>query len=559
MRARRHLVIPLVLTLLPGCEWVRNAWPWGQDEDVPVTQPREDPNAGEPIGPVAVATRPAVVPHRPGPRPEAPRPTGPAVARADGPEPIRRPTNLTDLLYGPAKSPAPTVAPPPVSPAPTPSVVSPAPSPAIVPLPVTPTPAPSPVTVQPPVPPTPAPAPAKPPSAGERPVVPAPAVPPASRPAVAANHGRPDMPAGPAAKPPPGAAVAIGKTVLPPGVTPKPTGPEQVVAASAIQVNRRFITVTDIVRRLRLRMAEMPPTISPDAFRQRVAPWIAQEVEARILRMLVLEEADKHLTDQQKKQVDVEVQQAHNALLADAGGSKTALKQQLARDGTTLEEVLTEHRERAAHQLFLHSRFRPNIVITRKKLWNYYRRHGEEFSSEKKVQMQLIAAPFGKFLPEGVTRPSAAEQSAARKQAKAVIDQADTALKGGEDFADVAKRLSRGAKASSGGTWPPMEAGTFKQTKVEEAAFQLAEGQVAGPIETDDGYYIVKTARIVGGEVIPFEDAQEQIADTLRNRISADLTQKYFTDLQAKSLIVRSKKFAELALRKAAEVHFRPK
>ncbi|HUS90982.1 MAG TPA: peptidylprolyl isomerase, partial [Phycisphaerae bacterium] len=84
----------------------------------------------------------------------------------------------------------------------------------------------------------------------------------------------------------------------------------------------------------------------------------------------------------------------------------------------------------------------------------------------------------------------------------------------------------------------------------------LAEGQVAGPIETDSGFYLVKAYRIEGGKVTPFEQAQQDIEKTLRNRLYLDLTQKYFKDLLGKSLIVHSEKFLDLTLQKAAGIHY---
>ena len=362
---------------------------------------------------------------------------------------------------------------------------------------------------------------------------------------------RPDVPVATANVEP------IGRTILPVGGKARPIGPERVVAASALQVNNRFITADDILRRLRPQLNKVPQTITPQGFGQRVLPWIAQEIREQINQALVLEEASKRLTDQQKKVIDAEVAQARNAMLAEAGGSITKLRQTLAKQGTTLEQVLTEHREGTAFRFYLRSRFLPVIVITRKMLWDYYRTRSEEFTTEKKVQMQIIAAPFNRFLPEKVARPSAMERQAARAKAKETIDQAVAALAKGEDFTQVAQRLSRGIKAKDGGVWPLMAADTFRETQVEQTAFRLKVGEMAGPIETKQGFYVVKVRRLQAGRVVPFEEAQETITQTLRNRMYLDLTEKYFRDLYGKALITRSEEFHQLVLKRAAEEHFR--
>ena len=347
------------------------------------------------------------------------------------------------------------------------------------------------------------------------------------------------------------------RSILEPGTAPTQTGPVQVVAASALQVNNRFISIEDILRRLGPKLAKLPPRISEPAFRQQVGPWIADEVRQQVIRALVVDEAQKRLTDKQKKQIDTEVQQAGNDMLAEAGGSKTQLRQTLIRRGTTLQQVLAEHRENVTFRFHLRGRFMPAITITRKMLWDHYRQNHEKYTTGKKVQMRLIAAPFNRFLPKGVTKPSHLELAAARKRAAETIDKALQAIRKGEDFGEVAKRLSRGVKASAGGLWPLMEIDTFRETQVEKAAFGLMDDQIAGPVETKHGLYIVKAVRVQPGKVVSFEDAQEEIEETLRNRLYLELTEKYFKDLLASAHVVRSEKFAQIALNKAAERHFK--
>ena len=217
---------------------------------------------------------------------------------------------------------------------------------------------------------------------------------------------------------------------------------------------------------------------------------------------------------------------------------------------------MTDFREDAAYRFYLRSRFMPSIIITRKMLLDYYQRNRDQFTSEKKVQMQIVAAPFKRFLPENVASPSDAELQVARTQARETIDRAAEAVAKGEPFADVAKRLSRGLKASSGGLWPMMAADTFRETKVEQAAFKLQEGQTAGPIETETGFYLVKASRIEAGKTVGFVEAQEQIHQTLRDQKYLELTQEYFQNLHEKATIIRSDGFVEHVLGKAVQERF---
>ncbi|HUS90885.1 MAG TPA: hypothetical protein VM695_03505, partial [Phycisphaerae bacterium] len=89
MKARYLFAILLAAAPLSGCSWVRQVWPWGRDEDVPVTRPLEDPNAVGPMPVVASAPTEAMVP-APSPAPPVPTPS-PMPTPAPAPAPAAMP------------------------------------------------------------------------------------------------------------------------------------------------------------------------------------------------------------------------------------------------------------------------------------------------------------------------------------------------------------------------------------------------------------------------------------------------------------------------------------
>jgi parvulin-like peptidyl-prolyl isomerase len=385
-------------------------------------------------------------------------------------------------------------------------------------------------------------------AAPERPTAPA---------AVGAAPASPIAPPAVAAAPAATAAIAAAKNPLSGPMSPKQPakaiGPDEVVAASVVQVNRRFITIDDILRPLAAKLSKLPKGISEQTFRDQAARLIAQEITGQITRVLVVEEAEKRLVDDQKKAIDQEIKQAQSDMLAAAGGSVTQLRQQLQREGLTLEQAMDDYRRDATFKLYLRHRFMPAIPVTRKMLWDYYCQNSQQFSTGHKVQMQIIAQPFIEFLADPAAQPSAAELAGAKTQARREIESAKARLDAGDDFAEVAKKYSRDIKAQAGGLWPMMEAGSFRETEVEKAALQLPSGGVSAPVETAHGWYIVKAVQVIPGRVVPFEEAQDQIAEILRTRMYNELTDKYFQDLTEKSHIVRSPQFSELALDRAAD------
>ncbi|KKK93044.1 hypothetical protein LCGC14_2696810, partial [marine sediment metagenome] len=162
----------------------------------------------------------------------------------------------------------------------------------------------------------------------------------------------------------------------------------------------------------------------------------------------------------------------------------------------TLKDVLKAQRRDLTIRYYLRLKFYPAIVITRRMLWNYYRRHKDEFSTGKQVQMQIIAAPFDTFLKKGVAEPTEAELQAAKTSAIKLLTLALNELNAGKDFALVARTHSRGIKAREGGLWPMMAKGNKAEEKVEEVAFELKEAQHSGIIEDKQGCYIVKAVKV---------------------------------------------------------------
>ncbi len=527
----RNLIAVALLGLLAfgfaGCSDRLFGW-WGKPKGVPVTRPTsQDPNITfaepEPAPtPVVVELAPAPAPASapvaaPAPSPaELPaaapaEPEAPPVAPA---KPIEKPIDLTGLINAPRANPrfrkielvATTMPASRAQPSPTSQ-----PSPTVV----------------------------------------------AVRPATRTNlpHSKSATPAAPATHPPASPPVRPAAPVSP--LSPASSVPaganHEVVAASVVQVNRQFITIDDILRPLASRLDRLPKNIDEPTFRDQAARLIVREITAQTTRRLVVEEAEKRLVDGQKKMVDHEVRQVRIDMLASAGGSITKLRQKLAAEGLTLEQALDDYRRDATFRLYLRHRFMPAIPVTRKMLWDYYRRNHDQFATGRKVKMQLLAAPCVAFLAEPQVRPSQTELDAAKAKARRVIEAAEARVTVGDDFTEVVKKYSRGAKASTGGIWPLMEAGSFKETAVEKAAFQLPAGGVSDPIETPHGWYIVKAVEVISGRVVPFEEAQEQITEILRSRMYNELTDKYFDDLLKKSHITRSPEFNELALDRAVD------
>ncbi len=334
---------------------------------------------------------------------------------------------------------------------------------------------------------------------------------------------------------------------------PEIVGEPEVVGSSTIQVNGRLISVDDVLRGAHRPLTEAASAPEP-AFRHRAAEIILDETRFQIGQALLATEARRRMTEDQERIVDAEMERIRRAMIASAGGSRTELQNRLREEGLTFQEFLDAQREQLMVQLYLRSRFTPEVSVTRRELWDYYQENIDEFSTPKRVQMQIIAAPADAYVPDEPNgAPTSLELSAARDKARQRIEEAAEQLRQGRDFAEVVNEYSEGVRADRDGIWPLMPEGSFRLEEVEQAAFELAQGEVSDIIETDDGFYIVRAHRVEPGDVVQFQQAQEEIRETLMQSRYERLTQEYMDNLLGEATIAHSEDFIETAVDEAVD------
>jgi parvulin-like peptidyl-prolyl isomerase len=333
----------------------------------------------------------------------------------------------------------------------------------------------------------------------------------------------------------------------------RPAGIASTLPPAALKVNDATVALDDLMRAAREKLRAASTARNEAAFRQQAATILKETLYTEIGNVLIFPEADKRLGDEQKKDIDKEVADARREIISRFGGTRAAADAVLARDRTNLEEVLKDYRRQVIVSTFLRAKFYPSVNISRRDMWDYYQSHQEQFASPAKVQMQIIASPLRAFLPPGADDPSATELDAARTRARENIDAAAAALKAGDDFDKVAARYTRGPKADSAGLWPLMPAGSFRDAKVEEAAFALPQGGVSGVLETEVGFYIVKARQVVPGSVQSFEQAQEAIEQQLRQSGYRKMADEYYQKLFKEAVMGDAEKFLTGAVATAVE------
>jgi foldase protein PrsA len=98
---------------------------------------------------------------------------------------------------------------------------------------------------------------------------------------------------------------------------------------------------------------------------------------------------------------------------------------------------------------------------------------------------------------------------------KAKADQAKAAIKGGQDFGKVAKKLSIDqASKAQGGKLPGVAKGQ-QEKALDTAVFAAKKGQLQGPVKTQFGYYVFEVTKVTPASQQTLDQAKATIKQLL--------------------------------------------
>jgi peptidyl-prolyl cis-trans isomerase D len=162
---------------------------------------------------------------------------------------------------------------------------------------------------------------------------------------------------------------------------------------------------------------------------------------------------------------------------------------------------------------------RQRTTVSPQDVQRYYDDNREQYSTPEQVQASHI-----------LLKTEGKDDAAVKKQAEEILAK----VKGGADFAELAKKVSEDTvSAAKGG-----DLGTFSRNDMvkefADAAFALAPGQVSDLVKSQHGYHIIK-----GGEKKPatsrtLDEVRAQIEDVLKSERAQKDADRIASDLAGK-------------------------
>lgn len=165
-------------------------------------------------------------------------------------------------------------------------------------------------------------------------------------------------------------------------------------------------------------------------------------------------------------------------------------------------ELQTPEQVRAEYLVLSADSLSSQIKVSAEESKKYYDEHPTQFQSRQASHI-LIAVP---------PNASAESKAQARSKAEQLYKQV---LQNPADFAQIAKNNSQDpGSAARGGDLGFISRGAMVKP-FEDAVFQMKEGEIAGPVETQFGYHIIKLDAI---KQMGFEEAGNQIERELKQQ-----------------------------------------
>jgi parvulin-like peptidyl-prolyl isomerase len=268
-------------------------------------------------------------------------------------------------------------------------------------------------------------------------------------------------------------------------------------------------------------------------FRARRNPVTHKELQAAremileklIEQELIYQKAPKSASFVADKEVDAELGRIKQGFPSESAFA-AALKQNGVGDAEFKEQILRSLIVRR----FVDREVVGDVKVSDEDVRRTYDQNASEMTRKESVRLAEILVR----VPPDAT---AEDRANARLKIEEILKQA----RGGEAFADLARKYSDGPEASRGGDTGWLARGQAPPA-IDHAAFALQAGQTSDVVESRLGYHILKVAEKRPEGPIPFDEAKDSIRAKLVARARDEKIRAYVAGLKETARVERGSK-----------------
>ena len=238
-------------------------------------------------------------------------------------------------------------------------------------------------------------------------------------------------------------------------------------------------------------------------------------------RQLIVQEFKKKQFNIPEYVVD---DQIANIIKDDFAGDRQAFLRTLNAQGYTVNKFRDMQRDKVIVGAMRQNNVKGNFSATPQQIQAYYDANKQEFVTPEQLKLRMIVLNADPL--------DANSADSTRKMAEEIRDK----VKGGADFATMAKTYSMDGTAQSGGDWGLIDRKTLNQ-QLTDVAFALSPGQTSQVVQIGDSFYILYCESKKESGVIPLPEVRAGIERKLEQAMRQKATQRWLDSLREKAFI----------------------
>jgi len=238
-------------------------------------------------------------------------------------------------------------------------------------------------------------------------------------------------------------------------------------------------------------------------------------------RQLIVQEFKKKQFNIPEYVVD---DQIANIIKDDFAGDRQAFLRTLNAQGYTVNKFRDMQRDKVIVGAMRQNNVKGNFSATPQQIQAYYDANKQEFVTPEQLKLRMIVLNADPL--------DANSADSTRKMAEEIRDK----VKGGAEFATMAKTYSMDGTAESGGDWGLIDRKTLNQ-QLTDVAFALSPGQTSQVVQIGDSFYILYCESKKESGVIPLPEVRAGIERKLEQAMRQKATQRWLDSLREKAFI----------------------
>lgn len=210
------------------------------------------------------------------------------------------------------------------------------------------------------------------------------------------------------------------------------------------------------------------------------------------------------------------------------------LEKAVSSQGVNWEDFKNNIRNGVLTQRVIGSEVGSHITIAKDEIKKYYDEHQKEFVRPEQVALREIeVATEGK---------KESELPDLKKKAETALQR----VKDGEDFAEIAKRLSDGSTAKQGGFLGVYKRGELSK-QLEDVVFKMKKNELTDVMDTKQGYLVLQVMEHYDEGMQPLTKVENEITDKLYSTRMEPALRNYLKTLREQSYVVIKPGYQDMA------------